>query len=106
MPKPYTVEYHTRSLGEQDAWDRRHSESEVPCPPKKVSVDVRSLPGFNLFELKQKLGVTLTVTNIMDAGGGQWTKKRAEVAIKWLNATYPLSDIPKHAEQQEEKLPS
>ena len=94
------------TLGEQDAWHRRHSKSDIPCPPRKVSVDVRSLPGFNLFELKHKLGVTWTVTNIVDAGGGQWNKKRAEVAIKWLNATYPPSDIPKHAEQQEEKLPS
>jgi hypothetical protein len=50
--------------------------------------------------------VTLTVTDIVDAGGGQWTKNRAGVAIKWLNATYPPSDIPKHAEHQEEEARS
>lgn len=91
MPKPYTVEYEQRSLGEQQIWDLRHLDSRVPCPPRKGSVDVRRLPSFDLFEMKHKSGVTWTVESMMEAGGGTWTKKRAEVAIVWLNATYPRS---------------
>ena len=44
---------------------------------------------FSPFELKHKKGVTLTVESIVEGGGAKWTKKRAEVVIKWLNATYP-----------------
>jgi hypothetical protein len=28
---------------------------------------------------------------MMEAGGGIWSKKRAEVAINWLNYEYPQS---------------
>jgi hypothetical protein len=52
-------------------------------------VDVRYLHGFDLFELKHKNGVVWTVKSMMEAGGGTWTKKRAEVAINWLNYEYP-----------------
>ena len=89
MPKSYTVEYQQRDLGYQRDWDRRHSKSRIPCPPQKVRIDVRSLPEFARFERFHKEGVDWTVEEILDGGGGLWTKKRALVAIEWLNATYP-----------------
>jgi hypothetical protein len=91
MPKPYSVEYQQRSQGVQMAWDLDHPDSNVPCPPRKVRIDVRNLPYFEHFEWKHKRGVKLTVKDILEAGGGKWTMKRAEVAIKWLGANYPQS---------------
>ena len=44
MPKPYAVEYQPRSLGEQEYWERWHSDSRIPCPPIKMSTDVRRFP--------------------------------------------------------------
>lgn len=89
VPKPSVVEYRQRSVDEQEAWERGRGNSGVPCPPRRVSVDVRNLPYFDVFELKHKRGMSWTAEDMMEAGGGQWTKRRAEAAIKWLNATYP-----------------
>jgi hypothetical protein len=89
-PKPYVVDHLQRSLGEQQAWYRNHSGSGIPCPPIKGRTDVRTLPDFRLIELKHKNGVTLTVKDLTDISG-QWTKERAEAAIKWLNYEYPQS---------------
>jgi hypothetical protein len=90
-PKPYTVEYQQPSLGQQRLWDIHHLDSRIPCPPRKGRVDVRYLHGFDLFESKHKRGTTWTVKSMMEAGGGIWSKKRAEVAINWLNYEYPQS---------------
>lgn len=102
MPKPYTVEYEQLSLGEQQVWGRRHLESRIPCPPRKVRIDVRSLPEFRLIEFKHKRGVAWTVENLTEISD-KWTRKRAEVAIKWLNATYPLDDLHKDAKRKAER---
>ena len=64
MPKPYVVDYRQRSLDEQEAWYRNHSESRVPCPPLKGRTDVRQLPDFRLIELKHKNGTTWTLKDI------------------------------------------
>ena len=98
-PKPYVVEYQRRSLGEQQLWDRNHRDSAIPCPPLKVRTDVRQLPDFGLIEFKHKNGVTWTVKDLMEISG-QWTMKRAEVAIKWLNAAYPPGGLQDKAEHQ------
>ncbi len=90
MPKPYVVDYRQRSPGEQEAWYRSHSKSRVPCPPLKGRTDVRQLPDFRLIELKHKNGMTWTVKDLTDISG-EWTKERAEAAIKWLNYQYPQS---------------
>lgn len=58
---------------------------------RKGRVDVRYLHGFDLFESKHKRGTTWTVKSMMEAGGGIWSKKRAEVVINWLNYEYPQS---------------
>ncbi len=102
MPKPYSVEYQRPSLGEQEAWERWHSDSRIPCPPIKMSTDVRRLPDFEQMEFKHKKGVTWTAKDFMEISG-QWTKKRAEVAIKWLNATYPPGSLHDDAEHREGK---
>jgi ribosomal protein L31E len=88
-PKPYTVEYVQRSQAEQEARDHWHSG--IPCPPRKVRIDVRDLPHFDFIELKHREGVTWTLEDMVKTGGGKWTKKCAEQAIKWLSATYPQS---------------
>jgi len=90
MPTPYVVDYRQRSLDEQEAWYRNHSESRVPCPPLKGRTDVRQLPDFRLIELKHKNGTTWTLKDLTDISG-EWTKERAEAAIKWLNYEYPQS---------------
>jgi hypothetical protein len=89
-PKPYVVDYRQRSLGEQEAWYRNHSDSRVPCPPLKGRTDVRQLPDFHLIELKHKNGMTWTVKDLTEISG-EWSKERAEAAIKWLNYEYPQS---------------
>src|ERR1035438_367567 len=90
MPTPYVVDYRQRSLDEQEAWYRNHSDSRVPCPPLKGRTDVRHLPDFRLIELKHKNGTTWTLKDLTDISG-EWTKERAEAAIKWLNYEYPQS---------------
>lgn len=90
MPTPYVVDYRQRSLDEQEAWYRNHSDSRVPCPPLKGRTDVRQLPDFRLIELKHKNGTTWTLKDLTDISG-EWTKERAEAAIKWLNYEYPQS---------------
>jgi len=105
-PKPYSLEYRQRDPGVQRQWEVHHSDSGVPCPPTKVRIDVRGLPSFNLIELRHKGGMVWTVKDILEAGGGKWTKKHAEVAIKWLNATYPPGDLRNHTERQGERAPS
>jgi hypothetical protein len=103
MPKPYLVESQPRSLGAQELWHRNHRDSRIPCPPLKLSTDVRRLPDFRLIEFKHRNGVTWTVNDLMEISG-QWTKKRAEVAIKWLNATYPPGGLQNKAGHQGGKV--
>jgi hypothetical protein len=87
-PKSYVIEWRQRSAGEQDAWERKHRDTGIPCPPHKVKVDVRNLPYFSLFELNYRNGTLQTVQEIVQRGGSQWTAERAKTALAWLEAEH------------------
>jgi hypothetical protein len=87
-PKPYCTEYERRPDREQE-WERWHPG--IPCPPMKRTVDVRRLPHFEFIEAKYKKGVVFTLEDLTEVSG-QWTRKRAEVALKWLDATYSRTE--------------
>jgi len=85
---PYVVEYQTRPREEQDQWEQRyaHCDPVPPCPPRRVSIDVRRLEGFNHFQLLYARNPNLTASDIMKGGGAKWTERRAEHALKYIKA--------------------
>jgi hypothetical protein len=85
-PKSYIVETRLRSPEEQAAWEQLHPD--VPCPPRKMRVDVTKMPDFSYFEFLYAKNPNLTAKTIMDAGGSRWTEERAEAALAWLKATH------------------
>ncbi len=95
VPKPYLFEWREKSVAAQEAWLIGHRESSVPCPPRRVRMNIRNLPYFSLFEVQAERGATLTVEGILERGGGEWTEARAKTAIAWLKyaAEHPSPDV-------------
>jgi hypothetical protein len=87
-PKPFVVEYEPPEPWQRVEWERVHRGLSIPCPPRKVSVDVRRLTDFSFLEFIYERDGELTVETIMEACGSQWTEKRAQVVLDWIKYTH------------------
>lgn len=95
-PKSFVVEYEQAEPWQREEWERVHRSPYIPCPPHKVSVDVRGISGFSYLEFLYKRHGVLTVETIMEVGGSQWTEKRAQVALDWIKYAHsPVHGRPK-----------
>jgi hypothetical protein len=87
--KPYSVEWRQPSDAMRENWEMRFGDLNVPCPPRKVKVDVRYLPDFNYIATEFTKNPRLTARDVKDIGGGKWTIERAHVAIAYLKSLHP-----------------